>query len=184
VTIQSVRENVIKKNPKVKTMHLVLENCEVLQINVANIEFWDLATGYFYDRAHIQDGVLFSHWSTDYMQIKMQWLDFYRNLSWSSSFDESKDNGTAFGRLLRYKDVTSVCLVYEDDSEMQIGIPWKGGNRNKAMHVRVKKADKWQIDRIEITWDSNYYWNQFKWIAKFGLWKWIRDIPYRVSSKY
>jgi len=173
------------ENKKVKAAKFVLENCEILLLNLTNIKYYDIIIGNCHESFHVQHGIMFSRNSTKYLSLKLEWQQFYDNLGYDFEFvpEEGHNEGiTKAYKRFKYKDITAVCIIFEDDTEIDIGVPWRGEWKNKAQYIKIRKADEYRPEMIEITFDYNYYWNEFIWQLKYGIKISISNFFYRISQ--
>jgi len=173
-----------EKPKKIKGLKLVLENCEVLYLDLSHKPYYHFNIGKSCKSYLGQSGDFFLHDHTNYFYFKMDLKEFQDNLSninYAGRDGETQSKEESWNRF-KYKDCTSIGIIFEDDTEYSTYIPWKGEWKNKVQHIRIIKADKYHEDLLEIYFDYNFYWNQFKFRIYLFFKKDIGDFFYKVSQ--
>ena len=147
---------------KVIGIEFVCENCEVIYADLFPGHH-DIHTGKCQRSYHVQDGTYFPSESTDYLRIRVEAEHFKPIIT---NYAGPENDGLA---RLKHLDCTSIVLKFDDNTEQQIYVPWKGEHfTNKVEYIREKKQN------IEIVFDYHYYWNQFRYklYVLRSQWKW------------
>jgi hypothetical protein len=128
---------------KIKKIELVLENCEVIDVPGDNIERF--LTGQIKHGIHAQDNSCWTYYYTDYCSLKVKTKT--DSFIWSNEGVSGEQ--TALGRL-RLRDITNLDIIYDDDSHLYLGVPWRGFKDS------YNKCEKWKItdDCYTIEWDD------------------------------
>jgi hypothetical protein len=139
-----------------KNIEFVLENCECISINKENI--YQLYIGKITSSYHWQNHLdsISPNYHTDYCKI-----DFVKLKPECVTFinEAVKDEQEAFNRLFKHRDVTSIVLHFDDGTEQQIYLPWKGWEF-------INKSQRAKKDFIE--WENkNYFLEAIRFINTF-----------------
>jgi len=150
---------------KIKGLEFVLENCEVLFLDLSHKPYYSFHFGKCHQSYMAQTGDFSTSESTEYFYFKSELKEFKDNLS-NTNFagpegvQPSKED--CWTRFSKGRDVTSVVVKFEDDSEKQIYLPWKGEWTNKNQHIKIIKKNNSHEDLLEIHFDKHYHWEQFR----------------------
>jgi hypothetical protein len=139
-----------------KNIEFVLENCECVSINKENI--YQLRIGKIYSSYHWQNHLnsISPDYSTNFCRINFINLK-PESVTFTNEF--VKDEHKAYNRLFNYRDVTSIVLHFDDGTEQQIYVPWKGWDF-------TNKSQRFKKDYIE--WENkNYFLEIIRFISTF-----------------
>lgn len=126
----------------VKQIDIVFENCEVISLNndmfkyliLRNISEQRLVNCYQYENGENEINKC-----CEYMSIDINRKGYEQKTSW--------ENMTLEERLKIASDITCIYLIYEDNSEERIFVPWNEENDYNNKYQRVYRIDE---DTIEI----------------------------------
>jgi hypothetical protein len=170
---------------KITKLQFVLENCEVITVYLNNC-YHHISFGRCYISYDAQHQDFFVHESTNYAKLVFDFNEFKPVITNDGSSDK-----TALERL-NYCDVTSIVFIFEDGSEKQIYVPWKGWDTwagNKAMkiyqddtdyynHIVITFDERSTIERIYYAFTGFYYKKIYLPIEKYLREKRARKIEY------
>jgi hypothetical protein len=160
---------------QIKQIDIVLENCEVISVPGHNL--LDLRIGELHGSIHVQGiDVWNNHW-TNY--CKLQITKAPDSFVWTN--EGVTGERTALDRL-KVRDITHLDLIYDDNSNFYLGLPWRGFS---DFH---NKLEKWSISETNytITWNKTPLLRRiaefFNWIA-YSIYKKIELVKYRANYK-
>ena len=107
---------------KVKFLDIVFENCGFARISIKNIYNWgmgEITKTYYACNEDECDTIYKSKWAF----IIFEDLE---NLYYESHF---KDKKKLIDRIKNFKDITHIDVVYEDDTNEYVAIPWGSNNQ-------------------------------------------------------
>jgi hypothetical protein len=136
---------------KLSKLEFVLENCEVITIDLSDC-YHHISLGQCHKSYDAQHQDFFEHESTDYAKLIFDSDNFKPVIT-----NDGSSGKTALERL-HYCDVTSIVFIFDDNSEKQIYIPWKGWDifdANKAMKIYQDKTEFY--DHIVISFDDRFF---------------------------
>jgi hypothetical protein len=118
---------------KIKEIEFVLENCECIKLPAEYIDM--VITSDIKKYIHAQDTTFWYNYYTDYMLIKL--------LQKSKDFMSIRQEGSKISawERLQHNDVTSVCFIFEDGTEDQIGVPWPKHSDWVNFNQNIKETD-------------------------------------------
>ena len=128
-----------------KAIEIVLENCEVLKIDKEFIRQLQIGTTYFTYLWQDHLPSIDPNYFTNYCKI-----DFNENFTKEKIYKPNEAHNyegqpTCWVRLTRGLDITSIVLLFDNDTEQQIYVPWKGLGINKNRAIKI--TDKYiEID--------------------------------------
>ena len=106
---------------KIKQLELVFENCETIKLDFIPYKNWFTATD-IYENIHAVNGNEISRIKVaKSIQIIILNEQLLNKCSW---------NTTALINKLEHRDITSIVLIYEDNSEEQIYVLWDEDQQN------------------------------------------------------
>jgi len=157
----------MNKKEKIVKIEFVLENCEVISADIKkcwnNIQFGKCFKSYSVQFDCNDTGsTLFEHEFTDYCKVTLELKDFHpQNTNFAGKDGEVQTEQESYKRLIEGRDVTSICLIFEDGTEQQIIVPYKGEFTNKVQYFVKRKAHDGD-DILDIYFDYNYYWHRIQ----------------------
>jgi hypothetical protein len=129
---------------KLKRIELVLENCEVINVEAKNIlQFF---TGPIKEAMHSQGDTVWFHKWVDFFQLKIKKTD--DAFIWSN--EGVKGERSAYDRL-KIRDIANIDFIYEDGTNDYIGMPWTGSDLSNNKLEKWKETDSVYI----IEWDNS-----------------------------
>jgi hypothetical protein len=114
------------KTGKLKAIEFVLENCESVQVDKEYIEQLQIGkTSFTYLwQSHLEE--VSPDYFTDYCRIQFNYKLSNDNFYYPHEEHKICASKSAYDRLLIGFDVTSIILHFEDNTKLQIYIPWEG----------------------------------------------------------
>lgn len=106
---------------EIKSIELVLENCEVIVVEKESIGTMNLTNIHRSIRRVATNSV------SDLLQAEEVFIQISSKVNHVSSYSLSLGSGTPFERLMQYGDITAVLINYEDGSEEYIFVDWSEG---------------------------------------------------------
>ena len=157
------------KEKKIKSVHLVLENCEVIVIPFKRIN-------YMFFTLNRQSYEI----SGDYFKENYWTDDFYIEIENDPELMHSNspnDHISVRDRLKMYHDITHIDLIFSDGSNMYVTVPWVGREEytnyhqvNEFCDVDEYRGDDYghsdALHMIVITINKKWTWLKFKRYAK------------------
>ena len=163
---------------QIKGLTFILENCESLFLDLSHKPYSHLSIGNCYISYFGQDGDLSEHIVSDYFYLKIDKKEFVNNIHYRNEFPNPKH--TAWERF-QLRDVTSICLVYEDDTELQIYIPCSDCFCSPNKYFHIKTCKPWIEDLFEIEVTKKYYWTNFKFNVHLFFVRKFPDFIWRIT---
>lgn len=122
---------------KIKRIDIVFENCEVVSLNndmfkyliIKGITEERIINCYQYENGETQINKC-----CEYMSIDINKKGYEQRIIWQDM--------TLKERLQIGNDITSICLIYEDDTEEQILVPWNDENEYSNKYQKLLQIDE------------------------------------------
>lgn len=124
----------------IKRVDLVFENCEVVSLN--NDMFKYLIIRGITEQKTIncyqyEDGENQVNKCCEYMSIDINKKGYKQKMNWQDI--------TLITRLMLCNDITSICLIYEDDTEEEILVSWNKDNECSNKYQKILQVDEENI---------------------------------------
>jgi hypothetical protein len=131
-----------------KSIEFVLENCECIQIDKKFI--YQLLIGKTTFSYHWQNHLNYINPSYKTEYCKIQFTNEFNENSVYYPFEEHFKGNTvsAYDRLTKYRDTTSIILHFDNNENKQISIPWKGNDF-------INKSQRFKNNSIE--WENKNF---------------------------
>lgn len=124
----------------IKRVDLVFENCEVVTL-MPNMFKSLIITGITEQKTincyQYEDGENQVNQCCEYMSIDINKKGYEQETNWQDT--------TLITRLMQCNDITSIYLIYEDDTEEQILVPWDEDNEYINKYQRILQLDEENI---------------------------------------
>lgn len=124
----------------IKRVDLVFENCEVVTL-MPNMFKSLIITGITEQKTincyQYEDGENQVNQCCEYMSIDINKKGYEQETNWQDTM--------LITRLMQCNDITSIYLIYEDDTEEQILVPWDEDNEYINKYQRILQLDEENI---------------------------------------
>lgn len=125
---------------KIKKVDLVFENCEAVTL-MPNMFKSLIITGITEQKTincyQYENGENQVNKCCEYMSIDINKKGYKQKMDWQDM--------KLITRLMLYNDITSLCLIYEDDTEEQILVPWNEENEYSNKYQKILQVDEENI---------------------------------------
>lgn len=123
---------------EVKSVELILENCEVIEIKREHIGVFHVLD---IKKSISRDAI---NSINDYLEAEEIFIQISSKANNPSSYVEDLHDGeiTPFDRLMRYADITALNIKYQDDSEEYIFVKWGGDSDYTNEYQSVATNEK------------------------------------------
>ena len=120
-------------NKKLASVDIVLENCEVYNIPVDGIYKLSLGNIKYSFDVHVNGlskyttpGEMWTHAYTDFVWLALNKKGMNIDSGWVDMFDEEETH--PFYRRVNANDITHLDFIFDDGSNLYVGVPWEDGN--------------------------------------------------------
>jgi hypothetical protein len=145
-----------KEQKTVKTIVFIFENSESAQVDIKNIA--SVRLGGIYQTLTIRDIFQFTHYRTDYCEIKFKNIETDKDtIEYSDTrLKEAKDKA---GRLLRSRDIVRIGILYDDETSFSFSVPWSGKKlTNPKQKYRKVKSKYLHFEMSALSWNDTPWW--------------------------
>lgn len=117
------------KKKNIKAVNLDFENCENTTIPISAFEYFDI--GQIVQNQDISYSSITHNNSnySSYTYLKCEWANMVMDLDilekTKTSYCDMDDSFTAAKQLTTWPDICYITLIYDDDSQLNITVPWK-----------------------------------------------------------
>lgn len=134
---------------KLKHIDIVFENCEVIQVPATCIYYLGLVNVTNNKSMHIN-----RHNKTDiedYLKAKEVYLYIYDSPDIKNVTGWSEENENCIERIIKHSDICNLDLIYEDDTNEYISVPWGDAEyKNEYQVNEIQEFYGKQILKISI----------------------------------
>lgn len=130
--------------PQIKTIEIGLENCELLEVPITSVRFFNVSHSFknYFLHYHRSDNELHEvEFMTGGKLVLNNIKDIKNITGW---FDNEKN---AYERLLEYNDITQIYLKYDNGTTKTFHLHWFGDSENYNLGQKTYLKD----DEIHIT---------------------------------
>lgn len=120
-------------NKKLASVNIVLENCEVYNIPADGIYKLSLGNIKYSFDVHVNGlskyttpGEMCTYAYTDFVWLALNKKGMNIDSGWADMFDEEETH--PFYRRVNAKDITHLDFIFDDGSNLYVGVPWEYGN--------------------------------------------------------
>lgn len=132
---------------KIKKIEFILENCEAVAVDIFEKNYMTrIITTRISESINTQANSFWLDKKTNFLEIQLE-NELRETFYFVNEFPEKgKSKWTAWERL-KLNDVTSINFIFEDNTELQLYVPW--GNKdfvNTKMKIEENKQSKYYLD--------------------------------------